>query len=135
MRNYSTKQRKLLLDLLQSRADQALSASEIAGLLSGAGISVSSVYRNLSALEEQGKIHRVNVAGEKSAFYRYSAAEQCRAHLHVSCVKCGRTVHVDEKTTGEILKSVKNRAGFEVDSSSTMLYGVCKNCRGGKAGL
>ena len=59
MPKYMTKQRKALLSFLSAHADEKLSARQIAQTLSGEGISISAVYRNLSALEQEGKIRRV----------------------------------------------------------------------------
>lgn len=64
MPKYMTKQRKALLSFLSAHADEELSARQIAQTLSGEGISISAVYRNLSALEQEGKIRRVSKNGK-----------------------------------------------------------------------
>ena len=46
---YMTKQRKALLRYLSQHADETLSAKQIEAALSGEGISISAVYRNLAA--------------------------------------------------------------------------------------
>ena len=54
MSKYMTKQRKALLNYLSAHADEKLSAKQIEENLSGEGISISAVYRNLSDLEKEG---------------------------------------------------------------------------------
>ena len=129
MRKYATRQRASLVEYLQSHADENLSAGQIAQALASKGISRSAVYRNLSALEEDGLVKRDTKSGSKSVYYRYLGAEACREHLHLSCSKCGKTYHLDVSTTNRLVDSVAQGSDFAVDSASTVLYGVCGNCR------
>ncbi|MBQ2429166.1 MAG: hypothetical protein II264_11840 [Ruminococcus sp.] len=50
MPKYMTKQRKALLAFLSGHADEELTAKQLETALSGEGISISAVYRNLSDL-------------------------------------------------------------------------------------
>ena len=81
MQSYSTKQRKLLLSYLAAHADEELAADVISRDLSHEGVSVSAVYRNLAALEADGKIQKVTKSGTRRAFYRFSDAAECRCFL------------------------------------------------------
>ena len=58
MAAYITKQRRILLTFLEDHPDESLSAADIAKALADRSISVSAVYRNLAALEEEGRIRR-----------------------------------------------------------------------------
>lgn len=127
MPTYKTQTRKMLLDYLQSHADETLSASIISKALPE--ISVSAVYRNLAALEKEGLLAAVREAGGRERYYRFTAAEQCRRHLHLSCKKCGRTFHLGEAQTEALVESIAALDNFAVDRSSTVLYGICENCR------
>ena len=89
MQAYMTQPRKRLLNYLHSHADETLSASQISQDLPE--ISVSAVYRNLSALEQDGTVRKVAKSGSREVFYQYMKAEECRDHLHLSCKKCGNT--------------------------------------------
>ena len=129
MPSYQTKQRKALLGFLQAHADEALTADQIADALSAEGVSRSAVYRNLAALAAEGAVQRVSRSGTRRLFYRYTGAEACRAHLHLSCSSCGRTFHVDVPATNTIIERIRRDADFRIDSSSTVLYGVCADCR------
>ena len=115
MPTYKTQTRKMLLDYLQSHADETLSASIIS--------------QALAALEKEGLLAAVREAGGRERYYRFTAAEQCRRHLHLSCKKCGRTFHLGEAQTEALVESIAALDNFAVDRSSTVLYGICENCR------
>ena len=129
MPKYETKQRKELLGFLCNNAHNTLSVGDIAEGLRGKGVSVSAIYRNLSDLENEGKVQKVTVSGDKKVYYRYIGAKECEKHLHLSCSKCGQTFHMDLPATDTLISEVMNKSDFEVDSANTVLYGVCKGCR------
>ncbi len=129
MAKYITKQRKLLLDFLSEHTDETLSAGQIAEALSEKEISTSAIYRNLAALEQEGKLKRSSKAGSQEAYYRYTDDEDCRGHLHLSCLRCGKTVHV-EKTEADVLANhLAKNEGFALDRTDTVLYGICADCQ------
>ncbi len=131
MSKYMTRQRRALLDYLEAHADESLSAAQIAQALSAQEISVSAVYRNLSALEEEGRLHRSASGAGKELRYRYSGAELCRGCLHLSCTRCGRTFHLRRTDANRLVNAVAEEAGgFALDRAETVLYGVCGDCRG-----
>ena len=127
MQAYMTQPRKRLMRYLHDHADETLSAGQIAQELPE--ISVSAVYRNLSALEKDGAVQKVAKAGTREVFYRYKKAEECRAHLHLSCKKCGRTFHMDEAETEALVEAVAKLDGFAIDRGDTVLYGLCNGCQ------
>ena len=124
---YKTQTRKMLLDYLQSHADESLSAGKISEDLPE--ISVSAVYRNIAALERDGAVCAVSRTGSRERLYRFAAAEQCRAHLHLSCTRCGRTFHMNAEQTEALVQTVAARDRFLVDRSETVLYGICETYR------
>ncbi len=128
MPTYLTRQRKLLYEYLCEHADETLSASQITEALGKSGVSQSAVYRNLSALEQEGKIRRSLKVGSTEACYRYMDAEPCRGHLHLSCVGCGRVVHMDNEEMQRLSDSLSKTDGFKLSCSQTVLYGLCSEC-------
>lgn len=127
MQAYMTQPRKRLITYLHNHADETLSAGQIAEDLPE--ISVSAVYRNLSALEQDGTVRKVAKSGSREVFYQYMKAEECRDQLHLSCKQCGKTFHMDEAETQALLDSIARVDGFTVDRSDTVLYGVCSDCK------
>ena len=126
---YKTKQREALLSYLAQHADEDLSAQQIAGALAAQDISRSAVYRNLATLEQEGALRRSTRAGSRETVYQYSGSEACRACLHLSCTKCGRTFHMNHLSAEDLIRDVDLAEGFAVDRAETVLYGVCSDCR------
>lgn len=129
MPKYMTKQRKLLTDYLSQHTDESLSAGQIAQALSDQ-ISKSAVYRNLSDMEAEGKLHRVGGGGGREVIYRYSDEHRCSGCLHLSCKKCGKTVHMEKRIADELVSSVAASDHFSIDKSETVIYGICADCKG-----
>jgi len=134
MAKYMTRQRRILMDYLAGNADSLLSAEMIAAALEPQGISLSAVYRNVAALEAEGKVRRSGKAGSRTVYYQYSAAEECREKLHLSCRECGKTCHMEPREAERLARSIKTHEGFVLDRAETVLYGVCRDCRAGKGG-
>ncbi len=125
---YLTNQRKTLYEILEQHRDEALSADQIISLM-GENASRSAVYRNLSSLEKQGLIIRTAVSGSNKSLYRYVGAKECKNQLHLECSKCGKTYHLEMPAAKELIDGVMQNADFRIDSSSTVLYGICGKCR------
>lgn len=129
MPKYMTKQRKALLDYLSRHADEKLSAKQMVAALNSVGVSSSAVYRNLSDLEKEGKIRRVNQSGSREVFYQYTDGEHCKECLHLSCEKCGKTYHMNMQGAQMLVQNLAQSDDFTIDKANTVLYGVCKDCR------
>lgn len=128
MPRYTTRQREALLEYLQAHPDQELTVRQIADGVREDRISLSAVYRNLAALEHEGLIRRGSRTGSREAVYQYVGSESCRSHLHLTCIRCGRTVHLRQGATA-LLTGLAEQEGYALDLSRTVLYGVCRACR------
>lgn len=128
MSTYVTQQRKALIDFLSNHPDEMLSAKEIASGVTGENISVSSVYRNLAALESKGQVRRQYDGDIREVRYQYLGA-MCRGNLHLCCKRCGRTFHMSTGGARTLLDDVANSEGFSVDMGETVLFGTCGSCK------
>ncbi len=128
MPKYSTKQRKALVDYLLQHPDEPLSAKQIADATQSDGISLSAVYRNIAAMETEGVLRAYVREGGHEVLYRFCGADACKRSLHLTCSRCGRTTHMDAPATDALVGRVAQDAGFQVDRSATVLYGVCESC-------
>ena len=100
-------------------------------------LKVSSVYRNLTVLEEAGIVHRIE-AGEHA---RYELAEDLsqRHHHHLLCSRCGRVEDFEpggtvEQRAVEGLSRAARKLGWEVTSHRLDIVGICATCRVARAG-
>ncbi len=96
------------------------------------GLAQSSVYRNLSILEQVGAVTRIVTRDD---FARYELAEDLTEHHHhLICSACGDvsdfsltpTVEHDLETA---LRKVARRSQFEIEAHRLDLVGTCVDCR------
>jgi Fur family ferric uptake transcriptional regulator len=125
---YNTEQRNLLLAFFKSSPDTMFSASQIAAALEQNKISRSAVYRNLAALEQEGKIRRYTKEQSREAFFQFYDVQSCREHIHMSCTECGKIFHMENKIAQNLIEKLENTEGFEICKEKTTLYGICKEC-------
>ncbi|MDR1549669.1 MAG: transcriptional repressor [Hungatella sp.] len=128
MANYMTAQRKQLFAFLQENPDRQFSAKQIADSLSGSSVSLSAVYRNLTYLQEKGLINRFTKEGSREIFYQYIHSEDCRNCIHMNCIKCGRTFHMNAHIADRMLEDILRMDGFQIRKEKSVLYGICKSC-------
>lgn len=128
MPKYITKQRKKLLLYLSEHLDEQLTAKQIASALAHDDISLSAVYRNLSDLETEGKVKRYSRSGAREVFYQYTDIDPCRGKLHLSCMKCGKTFHMNANGAEQIIKQIAKDERFTISIGDSVLYGVCEKC-------
>ena len=124
----SAETREALLDYLSRHPDQPLTVREIAAGVEPDGVSLSAVYRILAELEAAGLIRRESRPGSREAVVQYVGAENCRGHLHLTCTRCGRTVHLSS-AAASLLTGMAAGEGFSLDLTRTALYGLCPRCR------
>ena len=134
MAEYNTEQKKLLLEFLEKNHDSAYTIEEISNELKAKGASVgkSTVYRLMTKLVEEKRVKRQLASGSRKAVYRIVLNEHCHNHLHLQCTECGRVLHLDEKTSDELLSTVKRLKSFAINEDDTVLMGRCATSVGGK---
>ena len=125
---YRTKQREILMDFFNNNHDKVVSAEEIANSLITMGISLSAVYRNLAELESEGKIRKVTKSGTRKTYYQFMDCCECKDHLHIICSKCGRTDHLKDNKSSQIVQQVLHSVHFNSNKSNVVLYGLCEKC-------
>lgn len=124
-----TDNRRELVDALLS-ADRPVTVVELLDDLEG--MAQSSLYRNLSVLEEAGVVHRLVTADDTA---RYELAEDLTGHHHhLICDTCGSVVDIDvpgslEDGVSELSDSMARTHGFRIDHHRLDLIGQCADCR------
>lgn len=129
--SYKTKQRSMILECLKKNSDKAFTAEEIAEFLkqSGKPIGKATVYRYINSLTKAGALRRFVPEGEKSATYQFvEHIENCKSHIHLKCVGCGKLIHLECGIVDEMLSHIMREHGFTVDKSKTTVLGLCKDC-------
>jgi Fur family ferric uptake transcriptional regulator len=130
-RERQTRQRDALLQALQGSA-RALTPAELCALAQQqvATLNLSTVYRQLNALQELGVVTRVDLPGQ-SARYEAACAHHHDVHgdhdhhHHFHCTQCDRVfpIHACPGTMDELAPP-----GFRVQRHDLTLHGLCADC-------
>ena len=125
-----TRQRRLVLEAVRSRADHP-SADDIylAVREQDERISRGTVYRNLNVLAQAGEITHVKVP----AADRYDLRQE--RHYHLFCVGCGAVCDAPLDYRAQLDRQVEGQTGFAVERHRTIFEGLCPACQAKKARL
>lgn len=127
---YQTKQQQAVLQCLQARAEECLTAADLSEDLRQTGhtIGLATVYRQLDKLTQQGLVHKV--ATEEGALYQYCPQA---GHHHdcflLRCENCGRMVHLDCDHLEDLCAHLSFQHHFRIDPRRTVLTGLCNTCQ------
>ena len=84
-------------------------------------ISLATVYRNLRYMVENGTAREILTSDSS----RFDA--NMEDHYHFICRKCGELTDIFPKIGQSELEKLSNE-GYDIESYSLMIYGVCKKC-------
>lgn len=87
-------------------------------------ISISTVYRNLRILVDEGKLVSIQTPGSE-AHYDHNKKD----HYHIQCRICGKLIDIDVPLLD--LKTIRprNASGFIVDEVCVTFKGLCRDCK------
>ncbi|MBP3481134.1 MAG: transcriptional repressor [Clostridia bacterium] len=129
MKEYSTRQRKLLIDFFKQHCDEQLTVKEIAGFADiHDKISLSALYRNIDKMLLEGIIQKYAKENGREFVYQYIDREKCAWHLHLKCTNCGKIIHLDDEATDNVRSMLKVKNNFSINEHKTILYGLCSAC-------
>ena len=122
----ATRQGAAVEEVLRA-ADGFRTAQQVfaAAVAAGHGIGLTTVYRHLNSLAEDGSadvVHR----DDGEAQYRLCGAEQPGAHHHhVVCRTCGRSEEVEAPEVERWAERVAGAAGYTEVSHTVEVFGLC----------
>ncbi len=88
------------------------------------GISLSTIYRNLRFLKEEGEIKELGLAGGLSRF-----DGETRPHYHFRCDRCGRVFNLEEPFNDNFNRRIADKTGFQVTDHVLEFRGLCIECK------
>lgn len=127
LKDYITKQRKLILDLLGN--SDYMTADDIFVAVKNDGVSISTVYRNLDKLVQNNRVIRELTKDGSKSLYRLNKTAFCTGHLHLVCSRCGNVIHISDNDTSKLGDSVMSKYGFSIDEQSSFITGLCQKCK------
>ena len=91
----------------------------------GEHIGLTTVYRHLQVLSEDGQVDAISSATGETLYRR------CRTdahHHHLTCRNCGKSVEVEGKAVERWAEQVAANAGFTDVGHTVELFGLCPDC-------
>lgn len=124
-----TRQRQAVLDAID-HAGRALTPNEILSLAQAAvaSLNLSTIYRHLSALQDDARIVKVMLPGQAARFEAACADdhhEEAHHHHHFHCSACDR-VYALHGCPGSMQDLAPK--GFVVQAHEVTLRGLCAGC-------
>ena len=92
-------------------------------------MSLATVYRNILLIKSMGEVLEL---GFPDGSNRYDGKKPT-PHPHVICIRCKKIVDPDLDIPDEIKKEVESETDFKILNHRLDFFGLCSNCRAGKA--
>jgi Fur family ferric uptake transcriptional regulator len=96
--------------------------------LAGKPVGLSTVYRHLQSLVEQG-VADVIQSPDGEAAYRYCGETTSAHHHHLVCRKCGHTEEVEAPAIEHWAAETANKFDFSDVDHTVEIFGICAPCR------
>jgi len=118
----SGRARQKVLRALEA-AGGPVSAEELAAQVPD--VHVSSVYRALSVLEDDGVVSHVHLGHGPAVYQLATTAEEVR---HLVCDSCGRQLVVPASVFDDVSRTLRDRYGFVLNAGHFAVVGHCTTC-------
>jgi Fur family transcriptional regulator, ferric uptake regulator len=96
----------------------------------GDAIGLSTVYRHLQRLAEQGVVDAIHTAiGE--TIYRYCrrpADDGCHHHHHLVCTQCGHAEPIESDHVEQWAHDMAHKHGYAQTHHTIEIFGLCQQC-------
>jgi Fur family transcriptional regulator, ferric uptake regulator len=96
--------------------------------LRGKPVGLSTVYRHLQSLIEQG-VADVIQSPDGEATYRYCGETTSSHHHHLVCRKCGHTEEVTARAIEHWAAEIATKFDFSDVDHTVEIFGTCARCR------
>ncbi len=131
---YKTKQMTELLAYLEKNQGNHVTVSDICEYFEarGTAIGTTTVYRHLEKMVREGMVAKYVIDGTSSACFEYIGENNPESNTvcyHCKCEKCGKLIHLQCGEVENLRKHVMEHHGFQINSSRTVFYGICNECR------
>lgn len=118
--------RQVVLEALIASQDKFLSVDALCDLVKtqDSKVNVTTVYRNLEALESLGLVHKT-LFEDHVAYFKLTCHHH--HHHHMICTSCGKITIIDYCPM-ESLKKMAQQEQFIIEGHRLEIFGKCKQC-------
>lgn len=128
MQRRDTKQRRLVLQVVQERRDHPTADTIYEAVRSrDSRVSRGTVYRNLHLLSEEGDVYHVRAPGADRFDLRTDP------HDHIICIRCKKVVDAPETRLLSLDAEVAAATGYRILCHQTIYEGLCPDCQSADA--
>jgi len=105
------------------------SAQEVYAALRAAGhkIGLSTVYRHLQSMTEQGVADAIHTADGETT-YRFCGQSADGHHHHLVCRSCGRAEEVEGRAVERWASETAKQYGYSEVDHTVEIFGICRSC-------
>jgi Fur family ferric uptake transcriptional regulator len=127
-RQRATRQGEAVRDALRA-VGGFRSAQDVYAMLraQGATVGLSTVYRHLQSLVEDGVVDVIHTA-DGEATYRFCGDPGPGHHHHLVCRRCGRTEEIEGRAIERWAGEVAQQHGYTEVDHTIELFGTCAAC-------
>lgn len=127
---YKTKQQMAILDCLKVHGKNYVTVVEIEKYLKekNCSVGVTTIYRHLEKLEQDGVVARINVEKQQGACYQYVMEDENDDCFYIECEKCGQVSRMECHHLAELYNHVNADHHFSINPKKTVFYGRCSKC-------
>jgi Fur family ferric uptake transcriptional regulator len=90
----------------------------------GPALSLSTIYRNLEALEEVGVVSHTHLDHRSPTYHLADHAD----HIHLVCLACGAVTESPLTTADPFVGNLLTAHGFVADVKHMAIHGWCEAC-------
>ena len=121
-----TPQRAMVLDVVY-HSNGHLTADEVYEQVHAQSpfVDLSTVYRNLMLLRQQGLIGELRLEGQPARFEAVRCGEE---HHHAVCTNCGAMLEVEHADLASLEAALRAKYGFQLAPVHLTLPGLCQAC-------
>lgn len=128
MQRRDTKQRRLVLQVVQERRDHPTADTIYEAVRArDSRVSRGTVYRNLHLLSEEGDVYHVRAPGADRFDLRTDP------HDHIICIRCKKVVDAPETRLLSLDAEVAAATGYRILCHQTIYEGLCPACQSADA--
>lgn len=128
MQRRDTKQRRLVLQVVQERRDHPTADTIYEAVRArDSRVSRGTVYRNLHLLSKEGDVYHVRAPGADRFDLRTDP------HDHIICIRCKKVVDAPETRLLSLDAEVAAATGYRILCHQTIYEGLCPACQSADA--
>ncbi len=121
----ATDARRATIGILLNTGQSHLSAEDIVSQVKvlHPEVAESTIYRNLSTLEELGVVEHVHLGHGPSTYHLTEDG-----HQHLLCERCGKVIEVPDDTFTPLSVQLAETYGFVIHPRHFAIMGLCRRC-------